>query len=436
MAPERDAIHLQLVRGRVGHALQHPVGDFRTEAAVGALLALVGQHRHELHRHAVDAIGPDDLAQRVAVGAVTVLQVRAVVVDHLEAQRQHRAVALERELAAVDAVRAVVVAAHGVVEPVLHELHRPAAGASERCRQRDDLVGEELAAETPAGGHRDEVELVRRHAERGAHQPADVVEKRAVGVDVELAGAGLVVGHRADRLERLPAGAGPMELALDHDVGLGKIRVHGTERVRVAVREIGRPALRVQHRVAGSVHRNLRIDHDRQVLVLHVDEVAGVLGDVSRLGDHRGHRLADVTHAIHGDAVLHHRRACELRGRTGHLLGFLARHHQQHARQRTRLRHVDPLDARMRPVRAQHRGVSHVRELHVVDVAALAGEQARVLHPLHVLADPLVAACGRLALLARRNIAFGGDVLGDVRRAHACASFIFATAACTASTML
>ena len=51
------------------------------EAAIGALLALVGQHGGQIDLDAVDAVGTHALGERVAVLADAELQIGAKVVD-------------------------------------------------------------------------------------------------------------------------------------------------------------------------------------------------------------------------------------------------------------------------------------------------------------------------------------------------------------------
>ncbi len=115
-----------------------------------------------------------------------------------------------------------------------------------------------------------------------------------------------------------------------------------------------------------------RVEHDRQRLVLDLDQVARVLGDVAVVGDHRRHCLTVVAHLLDGDHVLDDLPGAEGRQRRrmpGHVG---ACHDADHARQCLRLRRVDPEDARVRVRAAHDRGVRHVLELDVVDVAALA----------------------------------------------------------------
>src|SRR5215510_9673077 len=134
-APELDRVETELVDRRIHHPLDDEVGDLRAESAIGALLALVGQHRGDLQVDAADPIWPDDLRQRIAVMADAVLEIGAVVVEHLAAKANHPVVSIERELGIVDAVGAVVVAGGEIVDAVLDVLDRPAADARQRRRQ-------------------------------------------------------------------------------------------------------------------------------------------------------------------------------------------------------------------------------------------------------------------------------------------------------------
>ena len=71
------------------------------EAAVRALLVLVGEDRGERVLDVLDPVGADDLRERVAVRAGAELEVRAVVVDAVDPQRAEGAVVVEGELGVV-----------------------------------------------------------------------------------------------------------------------------------------------------------------------------------------------------------------------------------------------------------------------------------------------------------------------------------------------
>ena len=110
---------------------------------------------------------------------------------------------------------------------------------------------------------------------------------------------------------------------------------------------------------APSLLRLERVEHDRQRLVLDLDQVARVLGDVAVLGDHGRDRLAVVAHLLDRDQVLDDRAGAE-RGERRRVLGDVgAGHDADDARQRLGLRGVDRDDARVRVRAADDRGVRH-----------------------------------------------------------------------------
>ncbi len=336
------------------------------------------------------------------------LEIGAVVVDDLAAQAGHPAVRIERQFCVVDAVGAVVVAGGEVVDPVFHVFDRTAGRACQGRGDHGNFVKKKLAAEAAARDHRHDVELVRRHAERDGERPADVVVERAVDVDRELADAAIEGHDRAAGLERLGARARPAQLARDHDVGVGEILIERPEREFTMHCYVGGPALRMEHGVAGCRDRGLGIDHRRQLLVVDLDQLERVLGDIAALGGDDRDRLADVAHAVERHAALLDRRIGETGQGPGDLGDVGAGHDQGHARQRLCPADIDRLDARVRVRAAQCCRVQHVRQHDVVDVAALAGQEARVLDPLHALADPAEVAARLLALPARRDAGAGG----------------------------
>ena len=421
-------VDAELLASRVDQALDHEIADLGAEAAIGPLLALVGEHGGEIDLDAVDLVGAGHLRHGVAVLADAVLEVGAVVVDHLEPHAQHRAVALQRELGVVEAVGPVGVAARHVVDAVFQILDRPAGGAGERAGERADLVAEELAAEAAAGVGRHDVEPVRIDLERDRDQPTDVVVHRRVGVDRELARAPVVVGGGTHGLDRRAAGARPAQPALDHQIGGGEVLVHRAEINRALECDVGIAAFGMEHGVTGRCHRLFEIDDRRQRIVLDLDQLAGVLGDVAALRHDGGDRLAHVAHLAHGDAVLRRRRTGEVRARPRHLRRLGAGHDAEHAGQRLGLRLVDAHDAGVGMGAAQHRGMRHVGQHYVVRISAGAGEQAGVLHPLHAVPDGEVLGLGLLALTRF------GDVMALA--GHCPSPCIRSAAACTASTIV
>ena len=154
LAADLDAVHAELAGRHVDEPLQHPVRALGAEAAVRPLLVLVGEDGRQRVLHVLDAVGPDDLGERVAVRARAELEVCAVVVDAADAQRAERAVVVEGELGVVPAIGAGVVVVRDVRDAVLDVLHRLPDELREEAGERRHLVHEELRAEAAAGGDR------------------------------------------------------------------------------------------------------------------------------------------------------------------------------------------------------------------------------------------------------------------------------------------
>ena len=243
---------------------------------------------------------------------------------------------------------------------VEHDLHRPA-----------DVPGQER------GDDVDRVE-VEPPPEVSAHRRLDDAD--AVPGDAERLGKVLLVeerdlGHRPHREvpARIPLGGrrhgaeargGDVVQAvgsLDHDVRLadGAVDVAGRELVG-EVDEVARE-LRVDPGRPGP-ERRLRVEDRRQLLVLHVDQPAGLLGDLLGLGGHRRHLVPDAADdvGLEGQVVL------RVPERT--LLDVPARHDAQDARERLRAGRVDPRDAGVGDRRPQDLAPDHARQFEVREV--------------------------------------------------------------------
>jgi hypothetical protein len=214
-AADLGCIDLQLAGGEVDHPLQHPVVHLGAEAAVSALLAFVRQHGFDPVLDASDSVGTGDLCERVAVVTDAELDVGAVVVDRLDPQALHRAIAHQRQLDLVDPIGAVVVAVGHVVDPVLDVFDRTPGEVREHSGDRRDLGREQLGSEAAAGRVRLHVQSIRRDLQRSREHEQVAGEAQRVGVDREHPGAHVEARDRADRLEWLPARAVPAQAVGD-----------------------------------------------------------------------------------------------------------------------------------------------------------------------------------------------------------------------------
>ena len=154
--------------------------------------------------------------------------------------------------------------------------------------------------------------------------------------------------------------------------------------------------------ITSSVGRGPQVEHRRQFLVVHVDQVGGVvrLGRVT--GDDHGNDLTGE-----GDVVDRHRRVHRRLLIRGDLPGVRQRallvgdvragQDGDHAGRGAGRLGVDAGDPRVRERAADHREVQHAGQDDVVGPAGPAGDQARVL-----------LAAARIADLGRRAVLGGG----------------------------
>ncbi len=366
----------EILRREVDEALDHPVADLGAEAAVGALLVLVREDRGERVLDVLDPVRPDDLRERVAVRARAELEVRAVVVDARDAHRLERAVVVEGERGVVVAVGAAVVVVRDVRDAILDVLHGAAGDHREEGREDRHLVHEELRAEAAAGRHRHEAQLARRDLQRHRVQPQEVREVHRVAVDREHAGAAVVVGDRAVRVHRHAGRARPVELGLHGAVGLGEGLVDLAERERALVGDV-RAHLLVHERAA--LRRAPRTGRARRAAARsrprsgrrRPPRCSGSSATTAAT------RLAEVAHLLDRDDVLDDRTGAERRQRIGALGDVLAGHDGDHAGQLLGRLGADREDLGVRVRAADDRRMRHAGQLDVVDVAALAAQEAR-----------------------------------------------------------
>ena len=186
----------------------------------------------------------------------------------------------------------------------------------------------------------------------------------------------------------------------DDHVGVVEDRVGLGLVARLPVEDVvGGLALLVvaDHRRVG-VERAVRVVDDRQRLVLDVDQLERVARGVVVVGDDERDLLAleaDLVGGEHGLRVGRQRR----HPREPLRLEVLAGDHRADLRVLQRGGGVDRDDPRVRERAAQRGAVQHARQLDVVDVVALAADEARVLLALHPAeADRALVGDGHQAL--------------------------------------
>ncbi len=281
---------------------------------------------------------------------------------------------------------------------VLHPLHGPAD--QERRGRGDDVarVDRHLVPEAAAQVGRDDPDLVLGQAgDEREQRPVDVRRLRG-HVDRRLPRRRVHVGDAAAALERRRVAARVEGVELDDLVRLGEGLVRGLLVARLPVVDVvvGLPFLLVADDGRALLEGLLRGRDHLQRLVVDVDQLAGVLGDVGGLGDHRRHLLALEAHLVRGENGLRV-------AREGRHPGEVVLRHQlsgddrDDALDRLRARGVDRVDAGVRERAAQELQMEHPGQHDVVEVVALAADEAGILEPLDGVpdaADDLVFADG------------------------------------------
>ena len=191
---------------------------------------------------------------------------------------------------------------------------------------------------------------------------------------------GIPIRDAAARLDRGDVDARDVDVLRDRHLAGGDGRVRGRAVARFPVPDVVvllvRPAIRPQHEGVG-LHRLVRIHDDRQRLVVHEDRGHAVGGGVAGRGDDRRDLLRLVHHGVHGEHHLH------VAGQRRHpvelvALQVLAGHDRGDARDLQSLGRVDGLDPGVGVRAADDVQPQLPGQVDVVDVLALALDEARV----------------------------------------------------------
>ena len=122
-----------------------------------------------------------------------------------------------------------------------------------------------------------------------------------------------------------------------------------------------------------------------QRVVVDLDQLGAVLGQRPAVGHHDGDRVADQAHGVTGQRREGRQQQvgrADRREVGGHAVEVGGGEHRPHPGHGQRLGDVDAPDPGVRERAAHEGGVQHAGQGDVVDVAAPAGEDARVLDPL------------------------------------------------------
>ena len=250
-------------------------------------------------------------AGQVAVHAVKRGRLRrpdmgADVFELVPGERLDAAVGRDRRLQRHDAVRRRDRGGE-MLEPILDPLDRPAAHPRGDRDQHD--VGEHALfdAEAAAGiRRRAQPETMARHFQRPRHDAVQAERPHEVRQHVVGVFGRIVVGDDAVGFDRRAGIARVVHGDRDAVRGLRQHLLGIAVAEAAFAGEIAAQAL-VQHRLR-RIERRERIDHRGQRLVVDLDQVERVFGEIAVGGDDDRDRLADITHPADRDRPAFDRR--------------------------------------------------------------------------------------------------------------------------------
>ena len=303
---------------------------------------------------------------------------------------------------------------------VFHPLNRTLG--EDRREDRNDVSGVDrhlVAESTTEVGSNDANHVLRKlghHGHRGAH---DVRSLRG-HVHRELAGRTIEISDRAAGLKWRRVRARVVQLGGRDDVGFCESAVCGRLVADLPVEDLVRGLILFV--VANQRHVRIlclvRV-HDRgKLFVFHHDLLRCVFRDVGIIGDDGSHFLALEAHLVRGQHRL------GVIGQRGHPREVARRHHvagehQAHARNFPGRARINRLDSCVRHRAAQNLHVQHAGQHDVVDVAALATNEAVVLDTAaaraHAANLQFIKRCHlRLLVLSAHLVCGPQDGLHDV----------------------
>ena len=333
--PELGLVHAQVVRGGLHHPLleEHRLGDPERAPVGDPAGGLVGVGAAGGQVRDRDVVGgerrvhqPDLELARLGVG-----EERAVVGVGVHPDGEDLAVLAQRHLA-VQVDVAGEAGGDQVAGLVLDPLDR--ALQQDRGQDRADVAGVDrhLVAEAAADVGGDDPDHVLGELGDQRDRGPDDVRRLGGHVHGELRGGPVEVGDRPAALDRRRVRARVVQLQPRDHVGLGErpVGARGVADLPV-VDDVAGLALLVVADDRGALGQRLpRVDDGRQRLVVDVDRLAGVLGDVRVVRDDAGDLLALEPHLVGGQ---HRLGVVGQGGHPGQVAGghHLAGEHQVHA---------------------------------------------------------------------------------------------------------
>jgi hypothetical protein len=379
-------VHADLGGEQVDRALDGRGGLGSPGAAVGADRGGVGEREPESGLHLGDVVDAGGHQAGQAGQERADAPVGTGILDDIDAVRQDAAVAVSADLDVLE-----LGAALGHADQVLAACLGPAQGPADlagRPGHYDRVsVDADLGPEPAAHVGHDHTDLVRSHAQRPSEdEPTQLRVLRAMPHG-QLAAR--VAGRGGPALHRQAGDALVDDVLLDDH--LARLERGVVLRHRRGGRDVG-PRRGKQQRLVG--HRSGRADHGDQRVIVHADQVGGVLALVAAVGNDHRDRLAHVPDGVHRQqrfgphaAERHRCLADSVTGvgrRRGQVVHVANGQDGDHAGLAEGLAGVDAGDPRVGH-RAAHEGQAgrrgQFRRPQVIHVDAARGQQPRILGP-------------------------------------------------------
>ena len=377
-----DRIEIQLVSDQVDGAL-HEECTLRTSgAAIWPGGWLIGQHAQTFDLHGRNGIGsgnPMRGVDRRPRGCGQ--EVGPDVGDHAETHAQYGPISLHRRL------HLSGIAAAMVGEEVLPALFDPFDRSSQfhgEITESDILrPGLDLLSEAATDVWGDDAHLAWRSHQEPLHRVFQAMRHLRRGPQRQQVGLGLILRQQATTLHGRRGETWHVVATTNDGISLGECSLH-----------ISSPFPDTHRNIAanGFVNRNAallcslpRVHDGRQGLIIDLDVVQGIAGEIAVMRHGYRHRLTHIAHLLPSQhRVLRDRNTlqlwCRPRGDVFHFVDeILGCEHLYDTGQTPRRCRVKAAKVGMRVDTAQHDCIQHIRHMQVIDESALACQQPRIL---------------------------------------------------------
>ncbi len=378
-ADHLDRVHIQFPRDPLHQPFQRVIDLRSAKAAVQAGGRLVRHDDAVAHRQVRDVIGPAQVAVHpVERRRLRRAQIGADIFDLVKVQRQHAGVVRDCSTQGDHPIGGRDRGGQ-MLQPVLDPLYRAVCNTGANGQQgdigKDPLFDAKAAARIRRGA---QAQTVAGHLQGAGQNRMDRKRPLKIRGDVIGVFVGIVFSQHAIGLDRCAGIAGIADIDLDRTVGGGK------GRLGIAIAEVAVGAQIVAHDVMqnGGIFDQcaLGVDHRRKAVIVDLDQIGGVFGDIAVIGQNHGDRLTDISGfvlrdgpAVDGQFQTHHQR----RGKGGIVR---ASDHATHAGQGGSSSNFNGLNAGMSMQAAHHSSMQNApRRRQIIKIPSASGQQCGVL---------------------------------------------------------